>query len=75
MAIEWKRVNVADFLERERVILSLNWLLLAWLRGIEIDADGCIESTKVDGVYSADPMRIRCREIDTLGYDEVLENN
>jgi len=29
----------------------------ACLRGIEIDADVVLKATKVDGVYSADPMK------------------
>ena len=45
----------------------------ASLRGIEIDADLVLKATKVDGVYSSDPMKdkdaIRYTE---LGYDEVL---
>lgn len=46
----------------------------ACLRGIEINADVVFKATKVDGVYSDDPMKnpdaIR---YDTLSYDEVLE--
>ncbi len=45
----------------------------ASLRGIEIDADLVLKATKVDGVYSSDPMvdkdAVRYTE---LGYDEVL---
>jgi uridylate kinase len=45
----------------------------ASLRGIEIGADLVLKATKVDGVYSADPMKdkdaVRYTE---LGYDEVL---
>ena len=45
----------------------------ASLRGIEIDADLVIKATKVDGVYSSDPVKnkdaVRYTE---LGYDEVL---
>lgn len=46
----------------------------ACLRGIEIDADLVLKATKVDGVYTADPMKdpsaIRYEQ---LSYDEVLE--
>ncbi|PYF78634.1 MULTISPECIES: UMP kinase [Marinomonas] len=46
----------------------------ACLRGIEIDADVVMKATKVDGVYSADPMKDPTAvKYDTLGYDEVLE--
>lgn len=46
----------------------------ACLRGIEIDADVVLKATKVDGVYSADPMKDPTAEkYDHLSYDEVLE--
>lgn len=48
----------------------------ACLRGIEIGADAVLKATKVDGVYSADPMKDRAaRRYDALTYDEVLERN
>lgn len=46
----------------------------ACLRGIEVDAEIVLKATKVDGVYSADPMKdpdaIR---FDRLTYDDVLD--
>ena len=46
----------------------------ACLRGIEIDADVVIKATKVDGVYSADPMVDPDADLyDRLTYDEVLD--
>ncbi len=46
----------------------------ASLRGIEIEADVVIKATKVDGVYSADPVKDPDATLyDTLTYDEVLE--
>ena len=33
----------------------------ACLRGIEIDAELVLKATKVDGVYTADPVSIRMR--------------
>ncbi|TPE52829.1 UMP kinase [Maribrevibacterium harenarium] len=46
----------------------------ACLRGIEIDADVVLKATKVDGVYSADPMKDPAAvKYDTLSYNEVLE--
>ncbi|MFP6805805.1 MAG: UMP kinase [Pseudomonadales bacterium] len=46
----------------------------ACLRGIEIDADIVLKATKVDGVYSADPMKdSTATRYDRLTYDEVLE--
>ncbi|MFT6552132.1 MAG: uridylate kinase [Zhongshania marina] len=46
----------------------------ACLRGIEVDADLVLKATKVDGVYSADPMRDPdAVKYDYLSYDEVLD--
>jgi uridylate kinase len=46
----------------------------ACLRGIEIDAELVLKATKVDGVYSADPMKDPdAKKYDRLGYDEVLD--
>lgn len=48
----------------------------ASLRGIEIEADVVLKATKVDGVYSADPMKDPTAErFSTLSYDEVLARN
>ena len=48
----------------------------ASLRGVEINADIVLKATKVDGVYSSDPMKdkkaVRYTE---LSYDEVLAKN
>ena len=45
----------------------------ASLRAIEVDADLMIKSTKVDGVYSADPMKVpNATRYARLSYDEVL---
>ncbi len=44
------------------------------LRAIEIDADVIIKGTKVDGVYSDDPVsNKRARKFSQLGYLEVLK--
>lgn len=46
----------------------------ASLRAIEIGADVMIKATKVDGVYSADPVRTPdARFYPTLSYDRVLD--
>lgn len=46
----------------------------ACLRGIEIDSDVVLKATKVDGVYSADPMLDPNAELyDHLTYDQVLD--
>jgi len=46
----------------------------ACLRGIEINADLVLKATKVDGVYSADPVKDPDAEkFDCLTFDEVLD--
>ena len=46
----------------------------ACLRGIEINADVVLKATKVDGVYSADPMLDPPAELfSNLTYDQVLD--
>ena len=46
----------------------------ACLRGIEVQADVVLKATKVDGVYSADPLKVAdAVRYDRLGYDEVLD--
>ena len=46
----------------------------ACLRGIEIGAELVLKATKVDGVYSADPMKVKdAVKYERLAYDEVLD--
>jgi len=46
----------------------------ACLRGIEIEADVVLKATKVDGIYSADPVKDPSAELyQHLTYQEVLE--
>lgn len=46
----------------------------ASLRAIEINADLLVKATKVDGVYSGDPLKNKsARRFTRLSYDEVLE--
>lgn len=46
----------------------------ACLRGIEVQAEIVLKATKVDGVYSADPMiDSSATKYDSLSYDTVLE--
>ncbi len=46
----------------------------ACLRGIEIDADLVLKATKVDGVYSADPVKHPdAVKFDKLTFDEILD--
>ena len=46
----------------------------ASLRAVEINADLLIKATKVDGIYSADPVRDKSAiRYDVLSYDDVIE--
>jgi uridylate kinase len=46
----------------------------ACLRGIEIDAELVLKATKVDGVYSADPVKDPAAiKYDKLTFDEILD--
>lgn len=46
----------------------------ASLRAVEIGADLLIKATKVDGVYTADPVKDpSAKRYDTLSYDDVLD--
>lgn len=46
----------------------------AALRAMEISADAILKATKVDGVYSADPLKIKsARKFDNLEYIDVLK--
>jgi uridylate kinase len=46
----------------------------ACLRGIEVEAEIVLKATKVDGVYSADPMKVTdAVKYERLTYDEVLD--
>ena len=44
------------------------------LRAVEIKADAILKGTKVDGVYTADPMKNKnAKKFDTISYDEVYK--
>ena len=46
----------------------------AVLRGIEVNADIIIKATKVDGIYSADPVNnINAKKYDSISFKEVIE--
>jgi len=48
----------------------------ASLRAIEINADVMLKATKVDGIYSADPIKVPdAYRYDYLTYDEALHRN
>jgi uridylate kinase len=46
----------------------------AALRAVEINADAILKATKVDGVYSADPMKVKsAKKFKSLKYIDVLK--
>jgi len=46
----------------------------AALKGMEINADAILKATKVDGVYSADPLKVKgAKKFDRLKYIDVLK--
>jgi uridylate kinase len=46
----------------------------AALRALEIEADAILKGTKVDGIYSADPVKVPdATKFDRISYQEVLE--
>lgn len=48
----------------------------AALRAAEVGADLLLKATKVDGVYTADPMKdAGARRYETLSFDEAIANN
>jgi len=48
----------------------------AALRGIEIDAEIVLKATKVDGIYTADPIKNpEATRYSQLSYDEVIQKN
>jgi len=48
----------------------------AALRAMEINADAILKATKVDGVYSADPLKVKnAKRFDSLKYIDVLKKN
>jgi uridylate kinase len=47
----------------------------AALRAIEVGADVLLKATKVDGIYSADPIKNpKADRFETVGYDRVIES-
>ena len=48
----------------------------AALRAMEIGADAILKATKVDGVYDADPMKVKdAKKFDEITYIDVLKKN
>ncbi len=48
----------------------------AALRAVELNCDIILKATKVDGVYDADPEKVKtAKRYDTLGFDEAIRKN
>ncbi len=78
----YERRRAVDHLENGRVMIFVAGTgnpyfttdTAASLRAIELGADILLKATKVDGVYTADPvLNSSARRYDVLSYDEVLE--
>ena len=47
----------------------------AALRAVEIEAEAILKATKVDGVYDADPMKVKdAKKYDTLTYLDIVRD-
>lgn len=80
----YQRHDAIDALEQGKVLIFVagtgNPLVTtdsaAALRGIEIGADILLKATKVDGVFSADPIKNpNAEHFNQLTYDQVLEKH
>ena len=78
----YDRRKAMRFLERSEVVIFsagtgnpfFTTDSAACLRGIEVDAEIVLKATKVDGVYTADPVKDpTATKYDELSYDEVLD--
>jgi len=76
------RRNVNRYLEEKRIVVFSAGLgspyfttdTAAALRALEVDADVIMKATKVDGVYSADPMKdIRAQKFTSISYLDVIK--
>lgn len=48
----------------------------ASLRAIEIEADVILKGTRVDGIYTADPEKVKnAKKFDTISFNEVFDKN
>ncbi|MDZ7805152.1 UMP kinase [Thiohalophilus sp.] len=79
---DYIRLRAIRHLEKQRVVVFAAGTgnpffttdTAASLRGIEIGADVVVKGTKVDGVYSSDPVKDpSARLFEKLDYDEVIE--
>ena len=80
---DYIRRRAVRHLEKHRVVICAGGTgnpffttdTAAALRAIEVQADMVLKATKVDGVYSADPVNDASATLyESLGYDEVIAN-
>jgi uridylate kinase len=78
---QYDRSRAKDFLQQGRVVILsagtgnpfVTTDSAAALRGIEVNADVVLKATKVDGVYSDDPIKnTKAERYSQLTYDEVI---
>ncbi|MDY6978242.1 MAG: UMP kinase [Pseudomonadota bacterium] len=79
---DYIRLRAIRHLEKQRVVVFAAGTgnpffttdTAASLRGIEIGADVVVKGTKVDGVYSSDPVKDpTAKRFEKLDYDQVIE--
>jgi len=84
IAEPFSRLRVIRHLEKGRVIVFSAGIgspffttdTAAALRALEIRADAILKATKVDGVYSADPMKDKtAKKFKTIKFIDVLKKN
>lgn len=82
MAEPYIRSRAISHLEKDRVVIFAAGTgnpyfttdTAAALRAIEVGADAILKGTKVDGVYTADPMKEKnAVKFDSVSYAEVIE--
>lgn len=81
IAEQYDRCRAKDFLQQGRVVILsagtgnpfVTTDSAAALRGIEVGADVVLKATKVDGVYSDDPIKNpKAERYSQLNYDDVI---
>ena len=84
MAEPYIRRRATRHLEKKRIVIFAGGTgnpyfttdTAAVLRGVEINADVIIKGTKVDGIYSSDPMKNSdAVKYDELTFDDVIHKN
>lgn len=78
------RRRVIRHLEKNRIVICAGGTgnpyfttdTAAALRAVELNCDIILKATKVDGIYDADPNKVKgAKKYDVLSYDEAIEKN